>query len=222
MPVTVPSRTGDHVVDDRRAPPRRHHDGVARRSCARSWRQLDPERHRDRRQRQRSERRRVAVHRDHPREGRRTRSDARSVTLVSLGGRRRRAQDHGHRPGAGHREGARPGRPHAVRHRPHRAQRGIRRAGARGDAGVEVHRGRSSSGSTSTARASRSATRSAPPAAGCSATLARELRPPRRPLRPGDHVHRRRSGPGRGLRAGRHEPARRRLTASRRSRRLVG
>ena len=47
------------------------------------------------------------------------------------GGRRRRraARDHGHRAGAGDQGGARARRPQALRHRPLRDQRGVRRAG---------------------------------------------------------------------------------------------
>ena len=54
-------------------------------------------------------------------------------------------------------------RAHPGRHRPDRAQRGLRRPGAGGDPGVGLAPA-TSTGSTSTARASRSATRSAPPA----------------------------------------------------------
>ena len=72
---------------------------------------------------------------------------------------------HGHRSGA--RRGAALRRAPASscrRHRPGRTQRGIRRAGARRAEGLGL--GRPRTGSTSTAPASRWATRSAPPAAG--------------------------------------------------------
>ena len=45
------------------------------------------------------------------------------------------------------------------------------------------------------------------------ATLLRELRPPRRPLRAGDDVHRRRPGAGRDLRERRRPPRDRRVRA---------
>ena len=45
--------------------------------------------------------------------------------------RRRRARGDGHRPGARHREAARPAGAHHGRHRPHRDQRGVRGPGAR-------------------------------------------------------------------------------------------
>ena len=53
------------------------------------------------------------------------------MRLVSLLVRRRRARGHGRRSGAGHGEGPRQGGPHHRRHRPLRAQRGVRRPGAR-------------------------------------------------------------------------------------------
>ena len=55
--------------------------------------------------------------------------------------------------------------PVAGRHRPDRAQRGLRRPGAGGAPGSGSSPTRTSTGSTCTARASRSVTRSAPPAA---------------------------------------------------------
>ena len=78
-------------------------------------------------------------------------------------GRRLRARDHGHRPGACDAQGAGARRPAARRHRRGRAQRGVRGAGA------GLRRASSAStraGSTSTAAPSRSAIRSAPPAPG--------------------------------------------------------
>ena len=81
-----------------------------------------------------------------------------------LGGGRRAAQDHGHRPRP--REPGRAGarRAEAVRHGPDRAQRGLRGPGAGVHPGMGVRRRPTSSASTCTARESRWAIRSAPPA----------------------------------------------------------
>ena len=89
------------------------------------------------------------------------------VRLVSWGVGRGGAERDGHRAGAGHRGGAAQGRADAGRHRSHRTQRGLRRAGAGLHAGVEVHRRPTWSAPTCTARASRSVIRSARPAGGC-------------------------------------------------------
>ena len=94
------------------------------------------------------------------------------------------------------------GRPDAGRHRPHRTQRGVRRAGAGGDARVEVHRDRPGAHQRARARASRSVIRSARPAAGCSPRWRASSNRRGGAVRPGDHVHRRRAGPGRGVREG--------------------
>ena len=87
-------------------------------------------RQRHRGQRRRPQRRR---HRVPPRlragRGRARPAGADAPRLLRL--RRCRARGHGHRPGARHREGPRQGRPHDRRHRPLRAQRGLRRAGPR-------------------------------------------------------------------------------------------
>ena len=74
------------------------------------------------------------------------------------GGRRGRSGGHGRRAGAGLAQGARAGRDHGRRPRPHRAQRGLRLAVA----GVHRRAGaRPGARSTSTAARSRSGTRSA-------------------------------------------------------------
>ena len=65
------------------------------------------------------------------------------VKLVSWGVGRRGAEHHGHRSGAGHRSRLAQSWSGARGHGPDRTQRGLRRPGARGDAGVEVHPGRS-------------------------------------------------------------------------------
>ena len=97
-----------------------------------------------------------------PRGGRAPRA-APAARPAVVGRRRRRPRGHGHRPGPRHRRCPRPRRPHPRRHGPHRAQRGVRRAGARLPARVEGRR-RPTSASTPTAPASPSATPSAPPA----------------------------------------------------------
>ena len=74
----------------------------------------------------------------------------------------------GHRPRPRHRQSARRRGAHPRRHRPHRAQRGLRRPDPRRDPRVEAHASTTSTGSTSTAPASRWATPSAPPAPGSS------------------------------------------------------
>ena len=93
------------------------------------------------------------------------------------------------------------GRTAARRHGPDRAQRGVRRPGAGGDAGMEVHRRRS--GAHQRARLGHLAR---PPGRrdrrADAGDAGPRTAPPRRPLRPGDHVHRRRAGPGRGVRKG--------------------
>ena len=76
-----------------------------------------------------------------------------------LGDRRRRSGDHGHRPDPGLAQGAGEGRLEGRRPRPGRGQRGLRRAGLRGQQGHGLGSRRSS---TSTAAPSPSATRSAP------------------------------------------------------------
>src|SRR5690606_4529814 len=85
--------------------------------------------------------------------------------------------------------------------RRHRTQRGLRRPGVGRDAGMEVHRRRP--GTHQRARvghlAGASGRRDRRPDAGHSGPRAA---PARRPLRAGDHVHRRRSGAGGRLRAG--------------------
>ena len=91
--------------------------------------QVGPGRHGDRGQRERPERRRRRLHRDHAREGRSARPEA-ARPPGQLGGRRRRARAHGHRPGAVRR----PRRSRVpgltdVGHGPDRAQRGLRRTG---------------------------------------------------------------------------------------------
>ena len=96
-------------------------------------------------------------------------------------------------------------RPHPRRHGPDRAQRGVRRPGARRACG--------------SGRSTPTDERLNPNGSGISlghpvgatgarilATLAHEMQRRESPLRPGDHVHRRRPGHGRGLRAVRHEP----------------
>ena len=83
--------------------------------------------------------------------------------------------------------------PDAGRHRPDRAQRGVRRAGARGAARVGSAP-TASSASTSTARGSRSATRSAPPARGSSRRCCASCDRRGGALRPRDDVHRRGQG----------------------------
>ena len=93
------------------------------------------------------------------------------------------------------------GRPEARRHRPDRAQRGVRQPGARRDPRVGLHRRRLRADQRQRLRhlprpPGRRDRRAHPRHAA-----ARDG-PPRGPLRPGDDVHRRRPGPGRGVRAG--------------------
>ena len=152
-----------------------------------------------RRQRQRSERRRRDLPGHHPRDRRASSACARwSVSSAGASPACRR------RPWASAR--SRPRRKALERaglelrgHGPDRAQRGVRRAGARLHAGVGVRPRPTSTASTSTARASRSVTPSAPPA-GASSPRCPRAAAPRGALRARDDVHRRRPGPGRGLR----------------------
>ena len=110
-----------------------------------------------------------------------------------VGRRRRAAEDHGHRPGAGDGEGAGPGRREARRHRPDRAQRGLRQPGAR----RRPASGASPSSDFERTNVNGSGISLGPPGrrdrrADPRHAAARDG-PPRRPLRPGDDVHRRRA-----------------------------
>ena len=162
VPVAVPQRKSRAAAGrHRRAPARRHRPGVAG-QAAPDPREDRSRIHRHRRQRERPERRRRAVHRHHRREG----AAARAATAGpdgELGRRRRAAAHHGHRSGARLGEGARPHRPHAGGHGPHRAQRGLRRPGA-GRACTAWGVDPTDERLNATAPASRSAIRSAPPA----------------------------------------------------------
>ncbi len=75
---------------------------------------------------------------DYPRKGRRTRS-APARSAGQLGQRRGAAGDDGHRSRTSDRARPRPRRAEAVGYRPHRAQRGFRCPGARGDSRMEIH-----------------------------------------------------------------------------------
>ena len=111
-------------------------------------------------------------------------------------------QRHGDRAGACDRGGVGQGGSAAVRHRPYRAQRGLCRTSACGDAGMEVRRLR-----PRTDQCARFGDLAGPPGGrdgrahvgdvGARAQSARGA------LRPGNHVHRRRPGASRHLRAGR-------------------
>ena len=80
-----------------------------------------------------------------------------------VGGRRRAAADDGHRSGALDGQGPRARRPAADRHRPDRAQRGVRGTGPGVHPRVGAWRARTWTGSMSTDRVSASGTRWAPP-----------------------------------------------------------
>ena len=114
------------------------------------------------------------------------------VRLVSWGSAGVAPEHHGHRSGARDRGRARQGRPAAERHRPHRAQRGVRRAGAGGDAGVEFHRRR-----PRPHQRARVGDLARPPGRRHRRPDARHAgaraEPARGALRAGDHVHRRRA-----------------------------
>ena len=93
--------------------------------------------------------------------GRAQRPDARAPASVGTAVVRRRPDDHAHRPGAGHPQGAGEGRPDRRRHRPGRDERGLRRGR---HALHEGHRASTTRRSTSTAARSPWATRWARPA----------------------------------------------------------
>ncbi|CAA9241792.1 MAG: Acetyl-CoA acetyltransferase, partial [uncultured Blastococcus sp.] len=155
---------------------------------------------RHRGQRERAERRRGRRDRHPPRQGGRAgTAPAGPAPLVGRG--RRAAGDDGHRPGPRDGEGAGPARSQAVGRRPDRAQRGVRLPGAGGVPGVGLHR-------RGLGAHERQRLRHLPrPSRGCDGRAdpgdpAARDGPPRGPLRPGDHVHRRRAGAGRAVRAG--------------------
>ena len=100
-----------------------------------------------------------------PHEGRRS-SDCVPSPGSSAGRSPASSRAHGHRSGARRPSVRWNGRPRLVRHRPDRTQRGVRRPGAGVLPRLGVHRCAISSESTSTARASPSATPSARPAGG--------------------------------------------------------
>ena len=105
----------------------------ARRDDRRGTRQaqarVQDERHRDRGQREPVLRRRRRRAADAPLEGGGARPRA-PRTVRQLRRRRRRSRRHGRRADQGGAEGAEEGRPRDEGHRPHRVQRGVRRAGA--------------------------------------------------------------------------------------------
>ena len=139
VPVEVRDRkTGDPADRARRAPARRRVAGEPGLAAPGDGAQ-GPRGHGHRRQRQRPERRRRGLHRHPRREGGRARPDA-AGAAGQLGGRRGPAGDDGHRPGPGDGQGARARRPVPGRHGPDRAQRGVRRPGARGAARVGASR----------------------------------------------------------------------------------
>ena len=153
---------------------------------------VPPARPGHRRQRRRAQRRRHRV----PARGRGRRRGARPAGADAAGGlrvRRRRARGDGRRPGAGDREGAGQGRPDHRRHRPVRAQRGVRRAGARVPRPLR-HRRRRPAGQPVRRR-----DRRRPPAGVLRRPADDPAGPPvrgpsRGPLRPDRHVRRHRHG----------------------------
>ena len=122
---SLPAKKGDPVVVDRDEHPRETTIGSAREAQGRRA----SRRHGDRGQRVRRERRRL-------RRAARVRGRRRPPRPYAAGARRRRggggrgAAHHGHRSGAGDAQGAREGRADARRDRRHRAERGLRGAGA--------------------------------------------------------------------------------------------
>ena len=112
------------------------------------------------------------------------------------------AAPHGHRTGAGGPARAQARRALVARHRPDRAERGVRGPGARLLPRLGPVTRRTSSASTSTARASRWVTRSAPPAVGSWPTSCARWTAERRDYGMETMCIGRRSGPGGDLRAG--------------------
>ena len=158
-PVTIKSRKGDIVVDTDEYPQARRH--------ARSDRQAAPGlrqgRHRHGRQCLRHQRWRRRRGADEGARSRQARQDAAGPHRV-LGACRRRSGDHGHRPDPGLARGAEEGRLEGRRPRSDRGQRGLRRAGLRGQQGPRLgHR----QGQRQWRRHRASAIRSAPPARAC-------------------------------------------------------
>ena len=110
VPVTVTTRAGRDRGRPRRAPARRHDASSAWRRCVPVTRPPGPRGHRHGGQRQRRERRRRLLHRHDAGAGRRAGPEA-DGEVPRLGRRRRAPGVHGHRPGAGDEEAARPPRP---------------------------------------------------------------------------------------------------------------
>ena len=159
VPVTIKTRKGDVVVDQRRVHPRRRHARRRRQAAA----GLREGRHGDRRQRLGHQRRRRRGGADERRGRGQARRDAAGPHRL-VGDRRRRSGGHGHRADPGLAQGAGEGRLADRRPRPDRGQRGLRRPGLRGQQGHGLgHR----QASTSTAAPSPSAIRSARRARAC-------------------------------------------------------
>ena len=163
VPVTVRGRERRALDRHRRAPPGGHHTRAPGGPEGDNG-ELGPGGDGHGRQRQRPERRRRRVHRHPPRPGPRA-GPAPAGAAGQLGRRGSGAGADGHRPGAREPSGTGAGGPEHGRHGPDRAQRGVRRTGARRPARVGPP-GRPGAGSTSTVRGSRSAIRSARPAGG--------------------------------------------------------
>ena len=172
------SRTSSCAVGERCAPTRARGRDASLEELAKLRPAFRDGGTRDRRQLQHAQRRCRGAGRSRARRVRRRARRRLLATVVGIGGGRRRAARHGHRAGAGDRKALRAAGLAARRHRPRRAQRGVRRAGPRRAPRARTStRGRAS---TSTAARSRSATRSAPPARAWSSRCARAPAP-RRP-----------------------------------------
>ncbi len=168
VPVSVPQRARRPGRGRARRAPASRHDPRGARAPAPG---LRPGGHRDRRQLVGDQRRRRRDGRDErggrPRAGRAGAGDDPRLRV----GRRRPLGD-GPRPGRGRPRGPREGRRRAGRHRPDRAQRGVRGPVARPCAGAWAW---IRTAPTSTAGRSRSAIRSAPPGARVLTTLLHEM-----------------------------------------------